>query len=344
MLYTTTRNNLETFTVQRVLNSRRAPDGGLFVPFHLPIFSEQEILHFAGIGFNARLAEILNLLFGSHLTGYDIDLAVGKRSVRLQQLGQRLFMAECWHNTQWQFSELLNGLSKLVSSDPEAEPELSGWLETGIRIAVLFGVVGELIREGLTSAEKPVDISVVSGNFSGPMAAWYARGMGLPIGNIVCCCNENGALWDFICHGQLRTDGIAVRTAVPEADILVPEGLERLIALYGGSLEAERYVECLRSGRTYYVDDGPLGRMRRGIYVTVSSQQRIFATVSASFSAHQYILSLSSALAYAGLQDYRARTGTSRLALIMTDNSPRTNLSLIADITGVEMQKLWNYL
>lgn len=343
MLYTTTRNNQETFTAQRVLISKRAPDGGLFVPFRLPVYSAEEISRLSSMSFHARLAEILNLMFSARLTGYDIDLAVGKRAVRMRQLGQRLFVAECWHNTQWQFSELLNGLSGLILSDSDAAPEVTGWLETGIRMAVLFGAVGELIREGVVSAEKPVDVSMVSGNFSGPMAAWYARGMGFPIGNIVCCCNENSALWDFICHGQLRTDGIALRTHVPEADILIPEGLERLIALYGGAEEVERYVDCLRAGKTYYMDDGLLGRLRKGLYVTVSSEQRILSTVSSSFSAHQCVLSLSAALAYAGLQDYRARTGTSRVALIMADRSPGLDLPLMEEIIGYPEKDLEKY-
>ena len=344
MLYTTTRNNSDTFTAYRVISAKRAPDGGLFVPFRLPVLSQEEIARMCNISFNARVAEIMNLLFGAHLTGYDVDLAVGKRSVRLHQLGQRLMSAECWHNTQWDFSGMVKALSKLIYSGEEMEPHFTGWLDTGIRMAVLFGIFGELIREGLVSAEKPADLSMVSGNFSGPMAAWYARGMGLPIGNIVCCCNENGVLWDFICHGQLRTDGIAARTVVPEADILVPEGLEQLIALYGGPLEVQHYVDCLHAGRTYYVEDGLLNRMRKGIYVTVSSQQRILSTVSSSFSAHHYLLSSASALAYAGLQDYRARTGESRLALIMTDSSPRKNRELIGDILGMEAQELDKYL
>lgn len=344
MLYTSTRNNLDTFTAQRVLSTRRAPDGGLFIPFHLPVLSQEEIARMCNISFNARVAEILNLLFGTHLTGYDVDLAVGKRSVRLHQLGQRLFAAECWHNTQWEFSGMVSALSRLVYSGKEEGTETGGWLDTGIRMAVLFGIFGELTREGLVSAGKPADISMVSSNFSGPMAAWYARGMGLPIGNIVCCCNENGVLWDFICHGQLRTDGIAVRTAVPEADILVPEGLEQMIALYGGPQEVQQYVDCLHTGRTYYVEDGLLGRMRKGIYVTVSSEQRIMSTVSSSFSAHNYLLSPSSALAYAGLQDYRARTGESRFALIMTDSSPRKSLELIGDTLGTDAQALEKYL
>ena len=229
-------------------------------------------------------------------------------------------------------------------TDKDAEPELTGWAETGVRIAVLFGIFGELIREGLADSDRKIDISVLSGDFSGPMSAWYARTMGLPIGNIVCCCNENGALWDFICHGQLRTDGVAVKTAVPEGDIAVPEGLERLIALYGGPEETMRYVETLHRGGTYYAEDAFLSRLRQGIYVTVSSSKRIISTIPSVFSTHNYLLASASALTYAGLQDYRARTGEMRTALILTEKSPCCDKKAISQALGITEEALDQYL
>lgn len=344
MLYTSTRNKKDAFTVHQAICSRRASDGGLFIPYRLPVFSADEICRLSGIGFNSRLAEILNLFFGSHLTGYDIDLAVGKRPVRLHQLSQRLLLAECWHNTQWQFSELLNALAKLICTDDYENAEVYGWLETGVRISVFFGTVGELLLQDVISIEKPVDIAMVSGNFSGPMAAWYAREMGLPIGNIICCCNENAALWDFVCHGQLRTDGVSISSLVPEADINVPDGLERLISQHTGAEGVQYYADCVHSGRTYYADAAFLSNLRRGIYVTVSSEPRILSTVSSSFSAHKCVMSVSSALAYAGLQDYRARTGASRMALIMSDKSPRLDISDIAQILRRPEQEIEKYI
>lgn len=342
MLYTTTRNNTDTFTAQRVLISRRSPDGGQFIPFRLPTFSWEELVRMSEWNVNSRMAVILNQLFGTHVSGYDLDLRIGRNGVRMQQLGQRLVVAECWHNPQWTFWGMKKELSQVIAAGRE-DVELTGWADTGIRIAVLFGLLGELIRNGITAPGKPVDISVVSGNFFAPMAAWYARGMGLPIGNIVCCCNDNGALWDFICHGQLRMDGVTKQTFVEEADIQVPDGLEQLIALYGGPSEAERFAECFRTGNTYYLDDNLLNRMRKGIYATVSSERKILSTVSGVFSAHQYVLAPSSALAYAGLQDYRARTGISRLALIMTDKSSILETDVIADIIGISAEEMKVY-
>lgn len=343
MLYVTTRNNADAYTPQRILTIKRGPDGGLFIPYRIPQFTQQEIESLSHKSFNANLADTMNLLFGSHLTSFDIDLAIGRSCVRLQQLGQRIIMGECWHNTDWQFSRMIRDLSAMVLTEKNTEVELGGWVQTGVRISVLFGIFGELIREDLAGPTKTVDISMISGDFFAPISAWYARTMGLPIGNIVCCVNENAALWDFICHGILRTDATAIKTAIREADIVVPEALECLISLYGGPAEVKRYVDTLHMGNTYYVEDGLLHRMRQGIYVTVSSETRILTTIPSAYATHRYLLGPAAALAYAGLQDYRSRTGEMRNALIMTEKSPSHDLEVISSVMGISVESLKEY-
>lgn len=344
MLYATTRDPREAFTPQRVLSQKRGPDGGLFLPYRLPHLSDQDLQRLGQERFNNCTAEILNLLFGSRVSGYDIDLIVGRQPVRLRKMGQKILMAECWHNTDWRFSRLVEDLAGLVRRDAEQPLCIDGWAKTGVRIAVLFGIFAELIRHGAVSREGTVDISVVSGDFSAPMAVWYARHMGLPIGNIVCCCNDNSSLWNFICHGQLRTDGIAVKTVVPEADIAVPEGLERLIAEAGGPGAVEQYVQALHRGETYYVDDAFLKILRQRIYVTVSSEKRILNTIPSVFATHGYILGPGAALAYAGLQDFRSRREQTRTALLLADNGPACDPEVTADALGITMEELKQYL
>lgn len=339
MLYAATRNDRDAFTVHRMLRDGRSPDGGLFVPFRLPVLSEEELSALGSVNCNTATANILNLFFGTHLTGYDIDLHLGHFPVRLLHLNQRIILAECWHNLQWQFARMEECLISLVK--PEGIPSCEGaWEKVGVRIAVLFGIFGELIRCGSADRDNPVDISMVCGDFSAPMAAWYARAMGLPIGNIVCCCNANSNLWDFICHGQMRTDGVAVHTAVSEGDVVVPVGIERLIHGCCGTEEACRFAECLHNGKTYYLDERLLHSLRKGIYVTVSSDRRILQTIPSACATHGCILSPASALAYAGLEDYRARTAESRRALVMTDISPKQCLSAVAAAMGVGEEEL----
>ena len=89
---------------------------------------------------------------------------------------------------------------------------------------------------------------MVSGDFSAPISAVYARQWGAPIGEILCCCNENNEIWNLLSHGQLRTDGVSIPTILPSADVVVPSELERLVYEAGGCEEVERYLDACRRG------------------------------------------------------------------------------------------------
>ena len=344
MLYVTTRSNDDAYTAQRILRDRRGSDGGLFVPFRCPVLTREEIYALSDRKFNDRVAHIINLLFNTRLTGYDIDLAAGRYCVRLNRLNGRLIMAECWHNTRCTFSQMVDAIVDLSRVDKESVSRPGDWAEVAVRIAGLFGIFGDLIHGDLVDMERKMDVSVLAGDFSAPMSAWYARKMGLPIGNIICCCNENSGLWDFICHGQLRTDGIAKQTMVPEGDVAVSIGIERLIFEFGGVEEVKRYLTSLRSGRSYYADDRLMRQMRQGIYVTVNSDSRIRNTIPNVWGTFSCLMAPCAALCYAGLQDYRARTGEGHCAVVISEKSPRIYAESMTEILDITRQELENRL
>ncbi len=337
MLYVTTRSNQDAFTPHRTLSNNRGPCGGLFIPFREPTFTQEEMAQLKNMSFSKCVADVLNKLFRVHLTSRDVELAVGRYPVRVKQLNQRLLIGESWHNLESSFPCMVRNLTNLMRSHLNCMQDYTEWSAIAIRIAVIFGIFGEFMRLGIADNEKPIDIAVVSGDFSAPISAWYARRWGLPIGNIVCCCNENGNLWNFICHGQLRTDGTAKKTHTPDADVVVPNSLERLICTYGGYNEVSRYLESVRRGVSYYADDKMLCALREGIYATVSSERRVLSAISGVYATHRYLLSPYGALAYAGLQDYRSRTGESNPALILTENSPVCDAEVVA--TALSMSK-----
>lgn len=341
MLYTSTRKEQETYTAQRVLRENRAPDGGLFVPYRLPRLTDEEIEGLGSCSFNSAVASVLNLLFGTRFTGYDVGFSIGRNTVRLKGLGHRVTVAECWHNLESEFPRIVRNLTGLLSG---GQAEYSEWANVGIRIAVLFGIFSELTRGGIAGPGKKVDIALVSGDFSGPMSAWYARRMGLPIGNIICCCNDNGNLWDFVSHGQLRTDGVAVATDTPEADVVVPTGLERLICAAGGTGEVEAYLEAVRRGGSYFAEGALHQQLRAGLQAAVISRRRVLDTIPRVYGTHAYLPSPYTALAYAGLQDYRARTGESRWALILAEKSPEKDLNTVAQALGITPAELKKHL
>lgn len=343
MLYVTTRNNRDVHTAHHAIGENRGSDGGLYIPFRDPMFTVEEIDHFSRMRFNECVANVLNTLFQTSVTGWDVDFCVGRNPVRLDKLSQKILLGECWHTPGGTFREMTQALSGLINPEYKDAP-YGAWVEIALRIAVLFGIYGELYRSGMASAEKPFDVSVVAGDFSAPISAWYARKWGLPVGNIVCCCNENGNLWNLVCHGQLRTDGVAVPTETPEADIVVPEHLERLVFAACGEETVERYLQSVRTGSTWYLEEPQLSEFRRGLHVTVVGSHRMKDTVVSFFGTNRAVLSPYAALACAGLQDYRSRAGENRWGLVLSERSPECDAEVVAGALGIPVEKVKKYI
>ena len=319
MLYITTRNHRDAYTAQRALRESRGPDGGMYLPFRAPFYSDEEWNELAAAPFGQRVAEILNRLFGTRLTCWDVDVCIGRNPVPIIPLGHRTLAAELWRNPGQSYEHMARELAAQLLDEPNYE---TGWLAVALRIAVLFGIFGQL------NTHEPTDISVISGDFTAPISAYYAKQWGLPIGRIICCCNENSGLWELLCHGQLRTDATSIRTAVPEADVALPEHLERLVFAAGGTDETARYLEACRRGGIYAPGASVLSDMGRDFRVSVISSSRIGQTISSVYRTHNYVLSPGAALAYAGLMDARAKPGLHKNALILADKSPALDAGL----------------
>lgn len=311
----------------------RGPDGGMFVPFHMPSLSAGEREALLSLPANECVCRVLNLLFRRELNPMDLGFSLGRHPIRLHTLPHRIVFGELWHNPQWSYGGLEGSLCEKLGVDPE---KAGGWVKIAIRIAGLFGLFCLLTEEGIGQA----DVSVVSGDFTAPISALYAREWGLPVRNVVCCCNENHSLWDLICHGQLRTGGVSIPTGIPEADVAVPEELERLIALRGTARDVEAYLDCCREGKLYVPPDALLDRMKEGLYVSVVSSVRLETTIPSVYRSHGYLMSAHTALAYGGLLDYRAQTGNTVAALVLSDKAPGKDAQNLCRCLGISEEEL----
>lgn len=341
MLYVTTRNSKDAYTAHRALCERRGPDGGLYAPFRRPSFTAEEMGSLLEMPFNACVAELINKMFNTRLTPWDIDFTLGRNPVRIRSVSNRILVGECWHNPEGKVSYAVRKIADRIRV--KGYPETVGdWPEIAVRIAFLFGMFGQMYRSGAAAEGQRVDVSVVSGDFTAPMAAWYARLWGLPVGNIVCCCNENCFVWELFHHGELRTGAVASPSFLPDADIAVPDSLERLLFGCGGYAETHKYVDVLRRGGVYRPNEVILFRIRTGMDISVVSTSRTEPAVVNVWRSHGYLMGPYTALAYTGLLDYRAGAGGSRPALIVAEKSPECDLALVADVMDIpesEMQK-----
>lgn len=344
MQYVTTRSNQKTYSPLHALNDFRAEDGGFYIPAVMPAFTPEEIDGFAMKNPNQAIAEILNLLFDCNLNRWDVDFAVGRYPVRMTTMNHRIAVAESWHNAQWDFSATVHGLTARIRESRNRDTVPGEWSWIAVRIAVLFGVFGELMRDGIASRIHPVDFAVPSGDFTAVMAAWYARSWGLPIGNILICCNENNNLWDLVYHGQMRTSNTIQSTTTPECDYVIPPSLERLVHACGGEADVDRFLQNCRESRGFFPEEQALVTLQTGLHAVVVSQKRLASTIPNAYSTHDYVFGPYSALTYAGLMDYRARTGESSYGLILSERGALCDDGFVARAMNVTVSKLHKIL
>ena len=307
------------------------------MPFRLPRFDQAEIRQLGEKSFSQNVAEIINLFFGTDLDSWAVEFAVGRYPVKTVALTARESVAETWHNPAWKFERMARGIEKAILQSDRISPVPSDWLMVASRIAVLFGIFGELIGEG---TEFPVDVAVPNGDFSGPMAARYAREMGLPIGNILCCCNDNNGTWRLLHKGEIRTDGAPMPSPTPCCDHVVAKDLERLIFAALGTRAVGEFVQAWQMGNTFYLEPDQLSLLRKGMYAPVTGLRRLEAAVCNLYQNWHYLPDPATALCYSGILDYRSVTGESRKVLILSEESPGFSLEFLCKCLGLSPWEL----
>ena len=334
MLYITTRHGDDAYTAYRALTNDVGPDGGGFVPFRLPALSTEEILNLKDKTFNQIVAEILNMFFALRLNGLDLDLIVGKGTARLVPMNHRIIVAELWHNQNGSLScveqMLRNKLAEEAKVDTAAE-----WSRIAVRIAVFFATYGQLLRDELVSIGEQIDFSVNNDDFVSVMSIWYCRKMGLPVNMIICTCDENSNLWDFIHRGTMSTVGINKQLQV---------GIERLLHSTVGCNAAEQFCDACDKGRAYSVSEEELSALNSGLFCSVAGRDRAQSVINSIYRTNSYIIDSNAALCYGGLQDYRAKTGAGGLTVILAENSPLNQLEEISVATGLDSSMIKNYI
>ena len=334
MLYLTTRADRDVYTPIWALTEDFAPNGGQFLPIRVPHLDRIALETVAKRSFNENVAAVLGLLYRKKLTGRDIDLATGKFTVPMLELNSRTMVAELWRNLDCSFDDYVLRLFRMIVTEPQRHP--GSWFVMSVRIAWLFGVFGELMARGIVSPEKPLDLAVPSFDFQYPMAAWYARSWGLPIGTIICCCNENNAPWSLLHQGQMRTDNTLRHTYTAACDQAVPGGLERLIHAVLGTDEANSFASARAAGKPYSLTEDQQTLLRAGLSVSVVSQRRMAFMLPNIYREDRWYPDPYAAMAYTGLVDHRAAPGDTGSALIIAEENPLYRVDMLAEMLPME--------
>ena len=344
MLYATTRGKHDIVTAYKATHNDCYGDGGLFVPFRMPKLNEDQIASLASATQSQIIADILNEFLGCRLTPWDVEYALGRKPVQTVGIGRRLVIAQMWNFTGGKISWAVRRLFDCIrGKDQRVAP--SNWMEIVVRIALLVSTYGVLLSCKEIRCGERLDVAVATGDFAMPMAVWYTRQMGLPIGNIICGCNANGGFWDLLNRGGFSTGDVLIRTITPDADIVVPRNLERLICATLGVDETLRYLSCCNKGRNYVLSSDVLNRLREGMFAAVISDSRVSSIIPGVYQTSGHILSPYGALAYGSLLDYRSVTGYTSTALLIEERSPLCDAHTVSNLTKInedELRKLIN--
>ncbi len=339
MLYATTRSNSHVETTHRAIHMDRCGDGGFFVPFQIPQLELEQIKAMAGHSFGENVAGILNLFLSCNLTGWDVDFHVGRNPVQLGSMPHRIFIAEAWHCAENRFDYIIKSLFQRISVDHQIT-EPTNWVRVAVHIAVIFATYGMLLTNRQVDVYTPLDIALTSGDFVAPVAARYARQMGLPLGNIICGTNANGAVWDLLHRGEMSTAAVCIKTNTPLVDVAVPDNLERLIHAALGKDAVREYLDKCRTGQIYTLTEEQLEILQAGMFASVVSDSRVKNVIHSMFRTNSHILGPYDALAYGSLLDYRATTGESRPALLLSTRSPVCDCDLVAESMNVSVDEV----
>ena len=304
MLYVSTRNKVDAFTTYRALRNDTAPDGGIFMPMNLPVLTDAQLAELEQMNFGQSVAYIVNLFFGTQITGWDVDFAIGRQSVVLNEIGHKVFVSENWHNPASEFDYFVRRLYALVYGEKFPKHKPNVWFSTAAYIALLFGTYGRLCCKDVFE----FDVAVQTLDLRQLFAIRYAQKMGLPVMKMILGSLDGDGLWEFFSYGDYST-----------ARETLPSGLEGLLWLEFGSQEVERYLSTAKNRGIYKLNPLELDMFRQGVFVAVVGNSRVKDVATGARRSTGYAMETDTARAFGALQDYRAKYGENRNTLLFAD-------------------------
>lgn len=301
MLYISTRNSLDTYTSYRALHEEFSPDGGYYVPFYLPSFSSDALNHFKKNTPSETISEILNLFFSLRLSATEIEAAIGKSVLNCVCLNQNLISAELWCTPDGSSDYLFKKLNYLMTGDLQLPV---GWPRVAIEIALLFSLLS-ILPEGV----KSFDVAITADDLSNVTALSFAKAMGFPLNLVICACDDNSAFWNLINKGEFSTAN-------------TPAYMELFLYKVAGEENVSVYSTAKENKRTYYVDESLMPILSKRFYTAVVSNDRADSNISGMYRSNQYMFDIGAALAFGGLQDYRAIEGVNKNTIIFVNKRP----------------------
>ena len=191
------------------------------------------------------------------------------------------------------------------------------------QIMYYFRAYRDLLDAGKIRLGDEVNFSVPTGNFGDILAGYLAKGLGLPVGALICASNANNVLTDFIRTGTYDRRRPLLKTTSPSMDILVSSNLERLLYLLSGDTKlVAGLMQELNTQGVYTVPARLLEKIQSQFWAACCDDARAAEIIGRVYKEDGYLCDPHTASGWAAAEDYVAETGDHRPMVVLSTASP----------------------
>ena len=167
----------------------------------------------------------------------------------------------------------------------------------------------KLMENGSIGAGEKFNVVVPTGNFGNILAAWIAKQVGAPIGELICASNENKVLADFFATGTYDINRPFHMTEAPSMDILISSNFERFLYYLTGSADAvAEAMDKLKKEGKYEVSKEAFQKAGLEMMGGWASPEDMIHAMSGVYETCDYLMDPHTAVAYA-VYDHLRREG-----------------------------------
>lgn len=247
------------------------------------------------------------------------------------------------------FDDAQSALKRIFESDLRAESEGKGILLSSANSINIGRLLPQIVyyvwiwlqlRKNHSIEEyERFNVVVPTGNFGNILAAWMAKRIGVPIGQLICASNENKVLADFFKTGIYDINREFHLTESPSMDILISSNFERfLYYILGSSDKVAAAMEALKKEGKYTVSKDELAAALGEITGRWASSEDMKKAMREVYESYEYLMDPHTAVGYAVYHRLRCEGKMERHShtVIIGTAHPYKFPGVVAEVLGVD--------
>jgi len=203
-----------------------------------------------------------------------------------------------------------------------------------IMAQIVYYVHASIALDGFA---KPVSFTVPTGNFGNVFAAWAARRMGAPVGDLVIGSNRNDILTRFFESGEMKKSWVSP-TLSPSMDIQISSNFERyLFELLGRDHAAlKKCMDDFSKKKIFAVDESLMDEARADFFAYRCSDDQTIETMKKCRGEYGVMIDPHTAVGLHAGESHLSKNTDGRPMIVVSTAHPAKFPDAVKKATGFE--------